>query len=200
MTNPSPRGAVLASVIIPAHNEERAIRRLLSGLLTDASSGELEIVVVCNGCSDKTAEVSGDFGPSVTVLEVPTPSKKLALKDGDRVATVFPRIYIDADVLVTIADIRHLASELGSSDLLAAAPRRRFVRNGLSPLVRWYYDVWEELPQVKDGLFGRGVIAVTEEGHVRIAALPSVMSDDLVMSEAFGSSERRVVDEAVVQI
>src|SRR5262245_58336894 len=45
----------MASVVIPAHNEARVIERGLSSLLEGARPGELEIVVVCNGCTDDTA-------------------------------------------------------------------------------------------------------------------------------------------------
>lgn len=51
--------------------------------------------------------------------------------------------------------------------------------------MRWYYDVWQRLPQVREGLFGRGMIVLSPEGHERVRALPQVMSDDLAMSESF---------------
>ena len=44
------------SVIIPAHNEESVIGRCLAAMLEGAQPGELEIIVVCNGCSDRTGE------------------------------------------------------------------------------------------------------------------------------------------------
>ena len=38
--------------------------------------------------------------------------------------------------------------------------------------MRWYYAVWERLPEVRSGLFGRGVIGLSEAGHARMAGLP----------------------------
>jgi hypothetical protein len=38
--------------------------------------------------------------------------------------------------------------------------------------VRWYYDVWTLLPGTQRGLWGRGVIALNEAGHRRLAGLP----------------------------
>ena len=58
----------MISVIIPAHNEERVISRLLEALTLGHTPGELEIIVVCNGCSDDTAGVARGFGAPVQVL------------------------------------------------------------------------------------------------------------------------------------
>ncbi len=43
--------APVASIVIPAHNEERVIGRLLRSLTTGVPSGHSDIVVVCNGCT-----------------------------------------------------------------------------------------------------------------------------------------------------
>ncbi|MFD0656391.1 hypothetical protein [Thermocatellispora tengchongensis] len=63
-------------------------------------------------------------------------------------------------------------------------------------LIRWYYDVWRELPSVREELYNRGAIAVSEEGARRVAALPQVMADDLVASMAFAPHERVIVADA----
>ena len=42
------------SVVIPAHNEETVIGRCLAALFAGAGEGELDVVVVCNGCRDGT--------------------------------------------------------------------------------------------------------------------------------------------------
>ncbi|MBO0838909.1 MAG: glycosyltransferase, partial [Actinobacteria bacterium] len=53
----------MASIIIPACNESRVIKRLLSRLVCSARDGEFEIIVVANGCTDDTAEIACSFGP-----------------------------------------------------------------------------------------------------------------------------------------
>ncbi|MEP7046613.1 MAG: glycosyltransferase [Ilumatobacteraceae bacterium] len=190
--------ALAASVVIPAHNEERGLRRLLEQL--DVALPGLEVVVVCNGCTDRTSETARSFGPNVTVVDLPDPSKAAALKEGDRVASAFPRLYVDADVEIDRTSVDLLVSALESGTTLAAGPRRILPRAGVGLVVRWYYDVWEQLPQVRAGLFGRGVIAVTAEGFQRVQNLPQLMSDDLVISEAFAPAERTIVDAATVTV
>ncbi len=81
------------SVIIPAHNEEAVIARCLSSLLEGAPSGtaeEVEVIVVCNGCDDHTAQVAREIAPRATVLEIPVASKVAALNAGDEEAAHFP--------------------------------------------------------------------------------------------------------------
>ncbi|MFJ4777196.1 glycosyltransferase [Streptomyces sp. NPDC088762] len=197
----------MTSIVIPAHNEGRVIGRLLDALLAGAAAGgtgtggDVDIVVVCNGCTDDTARVAAARGPLVRVVEIPTPSKHAALRVGDEHARGFPRVYVDADVVVGAADVRALAGALSRSpDLLAAAPDREIPLTGCAWPVRAYYGVWQRLPAVREGLFGRGVIAVSEAGHARIAALPPLMADDLAASQAFGPGERRVVDTARVVV
>lgn len=195
-------GAVgpIASVIIPAHNEEAVVERLLRALTSDGAE-HFEIVVACNGCTDSTAEVARSAAPGAVVLELPQPSKRAALEAADRAATRFPRLYVDADVELSASSAAALARALNADNgVLAAAPVRVVPRTELSPPVRWYYDVWERLPQVEEGLFGRGVIALSKPGNERVRALPSVMGDDLVASEEFTDGERAIVEEATVVV
>ena len=96
--------------------------------------------------------------------------------------------------------VRALVDTLASGELHAAAPTRVLDRTGCSRAVRWYYDVWEQLPQVQEGLFGRGAFALSEEGQARVSALPPLMSDDLAASEVFRPHERRVVAEASARV
>jgi glycosyltransferase involved in cell wall biosynthesis len=188
------------SIIIPAHNEATIIGRLLVQLVSRENSGEFDVIVVANGCSDETAEVAAAFGSGVRVLEIPVPSKHAALVAGDEAAKDFPRIYLDADVELGGDDVRALAHALEAPGALAAAPRRELAMTGRSWLVRWYYDVWTRLPEVRQGLFGRGVIGVSELGHQRIAELPPVLADDLAASLAFSPAERIIVPAASVVV
>ncbi|MER8004203.1 glycosyltransferase family 2 protein [Streptomyces sp. NPDC094149] len=193
----------MTSIVIPAHNEAPVLGRLLDALLADSlSDDDPDIVVVCNGCTDDTASVAAARGPRVRVVEIPVPSKHAALRAGDDHARGFPRVYVDADVVISGADVRKLTGPLEdeASGILATAPERRIPLAGCAWRVRAYYRVWQRLPAVREGLFGRGVIAVSKAGHARISALPPLMADDLAASLAFTARERRVVEAAGVVI
>ena len=189
----------LASVVIPAHNEASMIGRSLVALRAGAGE-DLEVVVVCNGCTDDTADVARRADPRARVIEIPQPSKAEAVRVGNAATDVFPRVHLDADVQLDGASVPALLEPLLDHRVLATAPRREMPRSGCSPWVRWYYDVWEALPQVEAGLFGRGVVALSEEAQRRVAARPPMMSDDLVMSETFTGEERRVVAASVAVV
>ena len=188
-----------ASVVIPAHNEERTIARTLRALTADAHPGEFDVVVVCNGCSDATADRARESFPDARVVEVEIASKSAATAKGNEIASVFPRVHLDADVEIGTSDVRALVTALDGA-VQAAGPRRVVPREGCSLVVRWYYDIWERLPRVRDGLFGRGVIALSAQGQARVDLLPPVMSDDLAVSDAFTEAERVVVDAATVVV
>lgn len=188
------------SIIIPAHNEERVISRLLSRLTSDSQPGEIEVLVIANGCTDSTLEIAGSFDGPVVALSIPDASKAMALAAGNKAASHFPRLYVDADIELGIEDVRALAAALQEPGILAAAPERHLDLTGCSWPVRWYFHVWSQLPQVEEGLFGRGVIAVNEEGYARIADLPPVLSDDLAASLSFSATERARVRDARVTV
>jgi hypothetical protein len=188
------------SVVVPAHNEAGVIGRLLDGLVSSAAPEELEVLVVANGCTDDTVKVAESFGPAVRVLSVPSASKREALAIGNREAKGFPRIYVDADVELRTEDVRALAQALRHPGALAATPELVLALAGSSWPVRWYYDVWTRLPEVRRGLFGRGVVAVSEAGYARIAEMPPMLADDLVASLAFSPAERIIATGARVVV
>lgn len=186
----------MASVIIPAHDEEAVIGRLLRALTADGEASELEIVVVCNGCSDRSAEIARGFGPSVRVIETEVASKSHALRLGDRAAESFPRLYVDADVDLTLDSARRVCEALESGSCLAAAPRMHVDLSHSPWLVRAYYDIWLRLPYHLEGMIGSGVYAMSREGRQRFDEFPDIISDDGFARLQFAPSERLIVESA----
>ncbi|WP_454295832.1 glycosyltransferase [Salana multivorans] len=187
-----------ASIIIPAYNEERSIGRLLGALTKSEDAERWEIVVAANGCDDATVAAATSFG--VTVLDLPAIGKHAAMRAADETVSAFPRVYLDADVEVSAQSLSALIDAVAQGKALASGPARVIPRDGVPWNVRWYYDVWENLPGVATSLYGRGVVALSKEGFERVAALPSVMADDLAVSEAFDETERLIVRSASVVV
>lgn len=183
------------SVVIPAHNEERVIARLLQHLAPPWPHQQLEVCVVANGCTDQTAREAARVAPWATVIELDEASKNAALCAGDEASNALPRAYVDADVTLGYDDLVRLADAL-CEGVHAVAPRRTMVVQESSWAVRAYLRVWESLPAVREGLFGRGVIMVDAEGVDRISGRADLTGDDLVAHLAFTPDERLLVDDA----
>jgi glycosyltransferase involved in cell wall biosynthesis len=183
----------MISIVIPAYNEEAVIGRCLKSLTGDGSAepGELEIVVACNGCHDKTARIAREFGAPVRVLETDISSKSAALNLADRAATSFPRIYVDADIILSLDSVRRLAGVLDDKGVLAAAPAvGPGFPEGTGWVVRAYYQFWMALPYIQEGMMAAGVYAVSREGRKRFAEFPAIIADDGYVRLHFTSEER----------
>ena len=169
----------MISVIIPAHNEEQVIGRCLEALTFNAEALELEIIVVCNGCTDDTASVARRHQPTVTVLETGVSSKTNALNIGDAAATGWPRFYVDADVALNIGAVREVARAMRESPgVLAAAPLMQFDFTDRPWGVRAFYEVWSALPYCRSGMIGSGVYAISKELRGRFDQFPQITADD----------------------
>lgn len=186
----------MISVVIPAHDEERAIGRCLTTLLAGSERGEIEVVVACNGCTDATAEVAARFGPPVRVVSTSVASKREALNLGDATATGFPRFYVDADVGLGMDAVRAIAAALDEGAALVAAPALSVDVSASSPLVRSYYRVYGALPSIRADIVGRGVYALSRQGRARFDEFPEVTGDDHFVRSVFSPWERRCVETA----
>jgi len=85
------------SVIIPAHNEEKYVGDCLKSVLENAPFDILEIIVVDNASTDKTAEVAGKF-PKVKVVFEPKKGSNYARERGFLESRGDILAYVDADV------------------------------------------------------------------------------------------------------
>jgi hypothetical protein len=205
------------SLIVPAHNEAGVIERTLRTMLHHARPGEVEAVVVCNGCTDTTAEVARGVPGPIRVIETPIASKSHALNLGDSAAQGFPRFYVDADVMLSIDSIRQVAAVLTvgrptghacpfdhpacatcvvpkrKPAALAAAPRMDVDLHGRPWRVRAFYQIWTHLPYCSQCMIGSGVYALSREGRSRFGAFPDIISDDGYIRLLFKPGERVTV-------
>jgi glycosyltransferase involved in cell wall biosynthesis len=188
------------SVVIPAHNEAAVIARCLSHLTRGARPGELDVIVVCNGCSDETAEIARSFAPTVRVLESPVAGKPAALNLGDENARGFPRFFVDADIVLPLADLRKVAEVLRQGQIHGAAPRMEVDLASRPWPVRAFYEIWLRTPYVQGEMLGCGVYAISEEGRRRFDRFPQIIADDCFVRLLFAPGERRCVQEATFRM
>lgn len=185
----------VASIVIPAHNEESVIRSNLRRLLAGTAPGEFDVIVVANACTDGTAAAARQVD-GVRVIETETAGKPHALRLGDEECVTFPRVYLDADVAIDAASIRDLAAAGTEPGLLACAPQPELDLTGAGAVMRRVHRVHEALIGPRRALAGAGCYVLTEAGHGRVFPVPDVISDDGLVHASFAPQERRVVRTA----
>ena len=187
--------SLTASVIIPAHNEETTLGRLLSRV---AGADDLDVMVVCNGCSDRTPDVARGFG--VRVLEIAEASKTAALQAGAVAAHSPLHVFLDADVVIDAAGLRSLVAAVDVPEPRVAGPLRVMDTTRSSWAVRSYLRFWERLPAVRSSLAGRGVLALSPAAVHRLGEIPDVVADDLLVHRTFAPDERVEVSSVEVTV
>jgi GT2 family glycosyltransferase len=180
------------TVIVPAYNEAAVIERTLKPLSQAARDGYIELIVVCNGCTDDTA-VRARSIPGARVVELETGSKPLALNTGDQMATMWPRLYLDADIRIAASAVIAVLDRLRIGDVLAARPATVFGVEGANALVRSFYRARARMSAHQDALWWAGVYGLSEQGHERLERFPDVTGDDRFVDSRFESSEKAVV-------
>ena len=183
----------MITIIMPAHNEMAVIGASLQGLMPGVESGAFEVVVICNGCTDNTANVVRSVSDKILCLEVDTPSKTNALNVGDAAAHYFPRVYMDADIQLSTDGIEKMAAELNNKKLLAVSPCMNMKISHSSWMVKAYYNVWSRLPYCQAGMIGVGVYVLSEEGRGKFGEFPDIIADDGFVRLQFSDEQRGAV-------
>ena len=179
----------MPSILIPAHNEANVIARCLTQLVDGFTRENFEIIVVCNGCDDNTADIVRSISNKIICLETYVKSKTYALNYGEKYAHFFPRIYQDADVIVTLETIDALCEKL-KEGYLALSPTVKMNFSTSSYFVRAYYDIWLSLPYCEAGMIGAGVYALSEKGRMQFESFPEIIADDEFVRLHFNDNER----------
>jgi glycosyltransferase involved in cell wall biosynthesis len=189
----------VGSVVIPAHNEAEVIGRCLDVLFDKLGPG-IEVLVVCNGCTDGTADAARRTGHPVTVVELEAASKSGALRAADRTATAFPRVYLDADVVVPGVAVNRLVAHLEGSGALAARPPLVYDTSSSSALVRRFFRARVQIPAVMGSLWGAGLYALSADGRGRFDDFPLLVADDLFVDRLFRADEIELVESPPVVV
>jgi len=188
-----PRSVPSCSVVIPAYNEAAGIGRMLDHLYEDGLARRADVVVVCNGCTDDTAERARATGHPVRVIELEQPSKTAAIRAGERAAPTLPRIYVDADVVTSGAAITAVAEALVGAVVAGRAPARFDLRD-CSWIVRRFHDASSRLPSVQAELCGGGMYGLSATARARFADFPDLIADDLFVARIVAPDELVIVD------
>ena len=188
----------LGSVVIPAHDEASVIVRCLTALFTGFGPGELDVVVICNGCGDDTAKVARSAGYPIRVVEQELASKPAALRVGDRAMRAFPRLYLDADVALPGSAARAVFGRLRAG-AVAARPRPLRERSILGAGSQLLPSPIAGSGSARIALGGGGLRPLRRRPG-RFDVFSDVVADDLWVDRHFDRSEVEIVDCAPVVV
>ena len=126
------------TVIIPAHNEEKYIKRCIDSVKESANgyAGETEIIVSCNRCTDATADIAKENGAKVIFNDYRCIAK--VRNDGIHAASGDIIVTIDADNRITPGTLSEISDLLGSGKYIGGGAPMRFERYSF-PL--WCNDI-----------------------------------------------------------
>lgn len=111
------------SIVVPAYNEEKRIKRTLE-CLVERFNGSCEIIVVSES-NDKTDNIVTEFSRNSAAVKLVTSTKRLgkggAFKKGVQTAHGEIVMLLDSDLPVPISDVEKVASTVGRIDIAVAS-------------------------------------------------------------------------------
>ena len=184
----------LPVIIVPAYNEQKVIARTLQPLYKGISDGQYSIVVAVNGSSDDSVDFIKNKFPDVICLDIELGSKTNAINTAEKHALAgFPRIYMDADVVVSYDGVISLINTLEStSEPLLVAPKAVMEFEHSSFFVKTFYRAWFKTVFYSSQGFGAGVYALNKSARGFFETFPNVIADDGFIREVIPVSQQKV--------
>ncbi len=99
----------MISIIIPACNEEKYLEETIKSVR--AQKYEHEIIVVCDGCTDKTAEIAKKITDKFVILKDRN-GPAVAKNEGEKLAKYNKLVFLDADTKLTENVLKEISDAL----------------------------------------------------------------------------------------
>lgn len=190
-----------ATIIIAAYNEESVISDTLNALSSDDGTNAYQILVICNGCTDKTRQIVEKNHSNVHCHSIPKASKSLAIRYAETLNPGFPRIYLDADIKLKAKDAEHLfqlASQQQTATLMV--PNSKPITSKSSTLVKSFYRAWYKTSHINESGYGAGIYLMNESGRKRFGEWPELTADDTFARRQFAKHEIHIDDSVSVEV
>lgn len=202
-----PKGSnYTGAIIVPAFNEEHRIAPLLPVLSDAARDYGYLVVISCNGCKDRTAELARAT-PNLEVLEFEWGSKPRALNEAERfVGDVFPRLYVDADLRTTPESLRLMMDALRVDEPRAVRPFETYLPHGAPWIVRAYHEARYLRPSsrwwLEHHIEGHHIYGTNKAGRARFETFPEEgqMMEDAFFDRMFDQDQKIAVEGATVEV
>ena len=185
--------SVLPAIIIPAYNERSVIARTLKPLYQGVKEGKYTITVAVNGSNDGSVDFIRNEFPAVCCLDIELGSKTNAINVAEKSNVGFPRIYMDADVVVNYDGLLSIINTLESSvSPLLVSPKAVMEFSSSSIFVKAFYRAWFKTKFYSSQGFGSGVYGLNKQARACFKFFPDVIADDGFIREVVPISKQQV--------
>lgn len=185
------------SVIVPVYNEGRRLFATVPPLLEGLPAG-CEIIYICNGCQDDSEAILRELvGGAAIMLATPVAGKALAIRAGEEQTNLFPRFYVDSDVVISGGALARLAAGLGSGIELVS-PRIEHEFGGTAFCARVIHRYRQSLPHAREGAYHH-VLGISARGRARWGEFPDLWADDSFIEAMIPDDRKRLIKEVTVR-
>jgi len=127
------------SVLIPAHNEGRYIKKTIDSVLGNGYRGRLEVIVANDGSTDNTADVLGSYagGSGVKSIRTDHIGKSRAMNRMIGMAANEIIITIDGDTLIEKGSLEKLVAPFSEPGVAATTGSMKIANHGHS-VITWF--------------------------------------------------------------
>lgn len=191
------------SLLIAVHNGERFVAEKLASIFAlNFPASQLETIIACDGCSDRTAELAEQIGGErVRVLRLPKGGKATALNEAMRLASGQVFVFTDIRQQFDPACLSYLLQSF-TDPQVGAVSGQLVIRKGDSHEkadvgLYWRYEFWlrTQLSRI-DSLFGATGACYALRRELAVPIPAGTLLDDMYEPlAAFFRGYRLIVDE-----
>jgi cellulose synthase/poly-beta-1,6-N-acetylglucosamine synthase-like glycosyltransferase len=149
-----------ATFVIAAYNEEGVIGKKIENVLSlDYPAEQLEVLVVSNGCTDRTNDIVRGYltDPRVRLIALEQPGKMQAVNEGVRQATGEIIVFSDADFFLDHHTLRLMARKFADPEVggVSGARKPGITRKGdATGEGEGMYVRWDKLQKILESRIG----------------------------------------------
>lgn len=103
------------SVVMPAYNSEKTLRESINSVLAQNGT-DIELIVINDGSSDKTAEILSEYGDMIISINILNNGVANARNIGISMATGDYIMFVDSDDLLEDGAISHISELISKTD------------------------------------------------------------------------------------
>ncbi len=179
----------MISVIIPACNEEMYLKETIESVRKQ--DHEHEIIVVCDGCTDKTPEMAKFLADKFVILKERR-GPGFAKNEGEKLAKYDKLVFLDADTKLTENTIKEISDVLdkgciGTCRIKPSAP-------GLNHKIMMFFKNLYPFP------YTNGILFCTKEAFKKAGGFPEIKKGEErnILKKLSEHYSFRVIEKSVI--